>query len=72
LARESNQPVAPPPSGRSNAKNILLVIFFWLFDHLAMILNQRRAQLITRALVSGTISRARAAISMREIVKSKG
>jgi hypothetical protein len=37
-----------------------------------MIVNQRRAQMITRALVSGTISRAQAAISMRELVKSKG
>jgi len=59
-------------SGRRSAKNALLVLFLWLFDHLVMIVNQRRAQLITRALVDGTISRARAATSMRELVKLKG
>jgi len=64
--------VASSVTGRPSAKNILLLALFWLFDHLVMIVNQRRAQMIMRALVSGTISRAQAAISMRELVKSKG
>lgn len=59
-------------SGSPSAKNLLLIVFYWLFDHLVMIVNQRRARLITQALVNGTISRARAAISMRELVKFKG
>lgn len=58
-------------SDRRGAKNVLLLVMFWLFDHLLMIGRQRRAGLITRALVNGSISRARAAVLMRDLVKVK-